>query len=122
MTTEELKNAFLDRQLLKLDEGALAFVFGRELVDAAKSIPEDDASKLILSRKKDLTGLMVHVSSSIVKETFYDKLFEELAETEEELAHGFIRLALTLSYDEDIEAARALAVSKAAEGRGGKKG
>ncbi|MHC4839380.1 MAG: hypothetical protein ACYTDT_00255 [Planctomycetota bacterium] len=117
MPAEELKNAFLDRQLLRLDEGALSFVFGKERVEQAQALSKEEAEALVKSRKEDVKDLMVDVSRRIVIETFYDKLFEELAEVEADLAKGFIALALNVVHDEDIEAARAKAVSEASTKR-----
>ncbi|MEE9312002.1 MAG: hypothetical protein V3V10_06255 [Planctomycetota bacterium] len=121
MSAEELKNAFLDRQLLRLDEGALSFVFGRERVEQTQAMSEQEAQELVKKNHSGLKELMAETGRRIVTETFYDKLFEELAEIEPELAKGFIALALNIAHDAEIEQARAEAVSAAATKSGVKK-
>lgn len=112
MATADFTDAFLDSQYLKLDEGALAFIFSRERVDAAKAMKPERASELLASHRDELVRLYGDVTRRILKDAFYMKLFEELSELEDDVAFAFINLALRRISDEQVEAARVKVVQE----------
>jgi hypothetical protein len=110
MATADFTDAFLDSQYLKLDEGALAFIFSKDRVEAAKALDEAGAQALLETHHEHLVRLYGDVTRRILKDAFYMKLFEELSELEDEVAYAFINLALRRIGDERVEAARVKAV------------
>lgn len=110
MATADFTDAFLDSQYLKLDEGALAFIFSKDRVEAAKALDEADAQALLETHHEQLVRLYGDVTRRILKDAFYMKLFEELSELEDDVAYAFINLALRRIGDEKVEAARVKAV------------
>lgn len=110
MSVADFTDAFLDSQYLKLDEGALAFIFSRERVEAAKAVTPVQAQELLAAHHAELVRLYGDVTKRILKDAFYMKLFEELSELPDEVAFAFINLALRRISDERVEAARVKAV------------
>lgn len=117
MNQTEFVDAFLDRQYLKLDERALGFIFGPERVAAASAQPLPQATAQLAALRERMQHLVVETSRRILRDAFYDRLFEELAALPEPEAGAFINLALGRTADAGIEAARAEAVRQIQEAR-----
>lgn len=112
MQNQEFTDAFLDSQYLKLDEGALSFIFTRERVDAAKLVSVDQARGFLKQHHDALVGLYGTVTKRILKDAFYMELFEELSELDDEVAFAFINLCLRRIEDPAVEQARVKAVQE----------
>ncbi|MBX3472812.1 MAG: hypothetical protein KF754_00310 [Planctomycetes bacterium] len=112
MSNQGFTDAFLDSQYLKLDEGALAFIFTRERVNAARALGADQAAAYLARHHDKLVRLYGDVTRRILKDAFYDSLFEQLSELEDEIAFAFINLCLRRIQDEAVEAARVQAVQE----------
>ena len=110
MAAADFTDAFLDSQYLKLDEGALAFIFSRERVEAAKAVDTARAKQMLAAHRDELVRLYGDVTRRILKDAYYMKLFEELSGLDDEIALAFINLALRRISDEKVEAARVKAV------------
>lgn len=112
MQNQEFTDAFVDSQYLKLDEGALSFIFTRERVDAAKLVSVDQARGFLKRHHDALVGLYGTVTKRILKDAFYMDLFEELSELDDEVAFAFINLCLRRIEDPAVEQARVKAVQE----------
>lgn len=112
MAGTNFTDAFLDSQYLKLDEGALAFIFSRDRVAAARAAEDADLAQWLQKHHATLVDLYGTVTRRILKDAFYDNLFEELSELDNEVATVFINLALRRIQDPDVEAARVKAVQE----------
>ena len=110
-------DAFLDQQYLKLDERALGFIFGPERLAAATSLPVAEAKALLAAHREQVLEIVVDTARRILRDTFYDRLFEELAALPGPVAGAFINLALGRVEDAGIEAARAETVKRIQESR-----
>jgi hypothetical protein len=108
----------LDSQYLKLDEGALSFIFSRALVEKAKALGVQEAQALVRAHHAKLVEMMGTVTARILKDAFYTDLFEQLARQPEDLSLAFVNLALRRVEDEAVEAARAGAVAAYLKKRG----
>lgn len=103
-------DAFLDSQYLRLDEGSLGFIFTPQRVRQAAQVPATELEPLLAANRAEMARLYGDVTRRILKDAFYDRLFEELAELPEDHATLFINLALRRIQDSDVEAARVSAV------------
>lgn len=112
MQSQEFTDAFLDSQYLKLDEGALAFIFTRERVNAAKAVSVETARQYLARHHGQLVGLYGTVTRRILKDAFYMDMFEQLAELDDEVAFAFINLCLRRTEDPEVEQARVKAVQE----------
>lgn len=112
MTSPDFTDAFLDSQYLKLDQGALSFIFTEARVNAALEMPPAKAREALKRHHAELVGLYGDVTKRILKDAFYMGLFEELSELEDEVAYTFINLALRRIEDPEVEAARVKAVQE----------
>lgn len=112
MQNQGFTDAFLDSQYLKLDEGALSFIFTRERVDAAKLVSVDEAVKMLARHHDHLVRLYGTVTKRILKDAFYMDLFEELSGLDDEVAYSFINLCLRRVQDAAVEQARVKAVTE----------
>ncbi len=112
MAGTNFTDAFLDSQYLKLDEGALAFIFSRDRVQTARAAKDADLTQWLQKHHAALVDLYGTVTRRILKDAFYDNLFEELSELPDEVATVFINLALRRIQDADVEAARVKAVQE----------
>jgi hypothetical protein len=110
MNEESFHDAFLDSEYLKLDEGALGFIFTQQRLERALECGDDDVRAMINARRPELVSLVAETAGRILREAFYTRLFEELSELPDELAIPFIHLALRRVTDPEIEAARAQVV------------
>lgn len=104
MEPETFNDAFLDSQYLKLDEGALGFIFTRERL--AKALTAGNVAGMLRDNHAALVDLMGETTRRILHEAFYTRLFEDLSALPDELAFPFIHLALRKLEDPDVEAAR----------------
>ena len=104
-------DAFLDSEYLKLDEGALAFIFTRGRIEAAKALSEEEALALVDANRETLVKLYARATERILREAFYMDLFEELSELEDGIAFAFMNLALGRVQDAEVEAARVKVVA-----------
>lgn len=121
MSGTDFTDAFLDSQYLKLDEGALSFIFSRDRVEAAMLLTVQQAGDLLARHHAQLVGLYGKVTRRILKDAFYMDLFEELAELEDDVAFAFINLALRRIEDPEVESARVKAVQEYQSKRAPKK-
>lgn len=112
MSNQGFTDAFLDSQYLKLDEGALAFIFTRDRVQAAQQVSVDQARAWLDAHRPALVRLYGEVTRRILKEPFYDALFEQLSELDDEVAFTFINLCLRRIEDAEVEQARVAAVQE----------
>ena len=112
MAQDDFIDAFLDSQYLKLDRGALDFIFTRERVERAMVVNEADVTALVETRRDELAAVYADTARRILVEPFYIKLFEALAELEDDLAVPFINLALGRVTDDEVEAARVAVVKE----------
>ncbi len=112
MDNSEFTDAFLDREYLKLDEGALSFIFTRERVEQATGLSVDDAHALLQKHHDEMVALWRDTTKRILMDAFYTELFEELAGKDDDIAFAFINLALGRIQDEQAEAARVEEVSR----------
>ena len=140
MDTTDFNDAFLDSTYLKLDEGALSFIFTPARVKAATAQSVDEADALLKKHQApsspfgssgagDLIQLALSGALStgggtevrkiygdttkrILIEAFYIELFEELAEQPDEVAYAFINLCLRRIEDPVVEEARVAEVRK----------
>ena len=112
MEPEQFNDAFLDTEYLKLDEGALRFIFTPDRVDAALACPEADVRRMLADHHAQVVELFAATTRRILQEAFYMKLFEDLSGLQDHLAYPFIHLALRRIEDAEVEAAR-VAVVKA---------
>ncbi|MCC6572173.1 MAG: hypothetical protein IT462_00145 [Planctomycetes bacterium] len=110
-------DAFLDSTYLKLDEGALAFIFTKERVKQAQALPLEKAKALVAANRDELAKIYSGVARRILKDAFYMNLFVELAELPDDIAFAFMNLCLRRVEDEQVEAARREVVSKIAAQR-----
>ncbi len=117
MSGGDFADAFLDSTYLKLDEGALAFIFTRQRVEKASQLSTAEAAALVAAHRDELARLYAGTARRILKDAFYMQLYEELAELDDELAFAFINLCLRRVEDETIEAARRDVVVKIAASR-----
>lgn len=117
MSGGDFADAFLDSTYLKLDEGALAFIFTRQRVEKASQLTTAEAAALVATHRDELVRLYAGTARRILKDAFYMQLYEELAELDDELAFAFINLCLRRVEDETIEAARRDVVVKIAASR-----
>ena len=108
----DFEDAFLDSEYLKLDEGALAFIFTKERVEAAKALSAEDASARLAKHHEELVRLYGEATKRILMDAFWHDLFEDLADREEDVMFAFINLALGRIEDEEVEAARVAEVKK----------
>ncbi|MCA8914758.1 MAG: hypothetical protein KDB90_05040 [Planctomycetes bacterium] len=112
MEATDFNDAFLDSTYLKLDEGALSFIFTPARVKAATALSIDEAGKLVKANHAALVKIYGDTTKRILIEPFYIELFEELAEQPDEVAYAFINLALRRVEDDEVEAARVTEVKK----------
>ena len=112
METTDFNDAFLDSTYLKLDEGALSFIFTKERVAAAQALSVDEANALLQKHHAELVKLYGDTTKRILLDAFYNDLFEELSAREDEIAFAFINLALRRIEDEEVEGARVSEVKK----------
>jgi len=112
MDQTDFNDAFLDSTYLKLDKGALSFIFTPERVEAALKLSVDGAGALVKKHHAELVKTYGDTTRRILIEPFYMELFEELAEKPDEVAHAFINLAMRRVEDPEIEAARIAEVKK----------
>jgi hypothetical protein len=112
MDVTDFNDAFLDSTYLKLDEGALAFIFTSDRVKAATALSTEDANRLVREHHAALVKMYGDTTRRILIEPFYIELFEELAAQPDEVAYAFINLALRRVEDEQVEAARVAEVKK----------
>ncbi len=112
MQNQGFTDAFLDSQYLKLDEGALAFVFTRDRVEAAKQVSVEDAQQMLARNHDRMIRLYGTVTKRILKDAFYMDMFEELSELDDEVAFAFINLCLRRITDAKVEEARVNAVQE----------
>lgn len=108
----DFEDAFLDSTYLKLDEGALAFIFTKERVDAAKALSIEDARARLQKHHEELVRLYGETTKRILMDAFWHDLFEDLAEREQDVVFAFINLALGRIEDQEVEAARVEEVKK----------
>jgi hypothetical protein len=108
----DFEDAFLDSTYLKLDEGALAFIFTKERVEAAKGLSVEEARERLASHHEELVRLYGETTKRILMDAFWHDLFEDLAEREEDVVFAFINLALGRIEDAEVEAARVAEVKK----------
>ncbi len=106
MEAPDFNDAFLDTQYLKLDEGALGFIFTRERVAKALALSAPDAKRMLADNHGALVDLMAVTTRRILHEAFYTRLFEDLSALPDEQAYPFIHLALRRLDDPEVEAAR----------------
>ncbi|MCB9932371.1 MAG: hypothetical protein H6841_03015 [Planctomycetes bacterium] len=112
MDVSDFNDAFLDSTYLKLDQGALSFIFTAERVKAAQGLGVDAANALLQKHHAELVRLYGDTTRRILVEAFYNDLFEELADLPDEVAWTFINLALRRIEDAQVEAARVAEVKK----------
>ena len=112
MTTTDFNDAFLDSTYLKLDEGALAFIFSKERVEAAQQLSVEEANALLQKHHAELIRLYGETTKRIFIDAFYHDLFEDLSDRDDEVAHVFINLALGRIEDAEVEGARVAEVKK----------
>ncbi|MBZ0136861.1 MAG: hypothetical protein K8I27_10850 [Planctomycetes bacterium] len=109
---DEFEDAFLDSTYLKLDEGALAFIFTKERVQAALGISGGEAQALLDKHRDEMVRIYGETTKRILMDAFWHDLFEDLFEREDEVVFAFINLALGRIKDKDVEAARVAEVKK----------
>ncbi|MCB9896019.1 MAG: hypothetical protein H6839_16415 [Planctomycetes bacterium] len=112
MEATDFNDAFLDSTYLKLDEGALSFIFTPARVKAATALSVEQANLLVQDNHDALVKIYGDTTKRILIEPFYMELFEELAEQPDDVAFAFINLALRRVEDERVEAARVAEVKK----------
>jgi hypothetical protein len=112
MEAGDFNDAFLDSTYLKLDRGALSFIFTPERVDAALKLSVDQASALMKKHHAALVKIYGDTTRRILIEAFYMELFEDLSNEPDEVAHAFINLCMRRIEDPEIEAARVAEVRK----------
>lgn len=112
MEPTDFNDAFLDSTYLKLDEGALAFIFTRPVVQAAQALSVEQAQAYLKKHHATLVSLYGSTTRRILMEAFYTDLFEELSVMDPEVVAAFINLALRRIEDEQVEAARVAEVQK----------
>lgn len=110
--SDDFDDAFLDSTYLKLDDGALAFIFTKERVEAATAISPEEASALLDKHQDELVRIYGETTKRILMDAFWHDLFEDLFEREDEVVFAFINLALGRITDEKVEAARVAEVKK----------
>jgi len=110
--SDDFEDAFLDSTYLKLDEGALAFIFTKQRVEAAKGISPEEAKTLLGKHHAELVRIYGETTKRILMDAFWHDLFEDLFEREDEVVFAFINLALGRISDEAVEAARVAEVKK----------
>jgi hypothetical protein len=116
MEPEQFNDAFLDTEYLKLDEGALRFIFTPERVEAALACPPAQVQQMLTDHHAQIVELFAATTRRILHEAFYMKLFEDLSSLQDHLAYPFIHLALRRIEDAEVESAR-VAVVKAYQAR-----
>src|SRR5690606_27537170 len=94
MEAEEFNDAFLDTEYLKLDEGALGFIFTQERLEKALAVPQSEVQAMLQQHHAEVVELVANTTRRILHEAFYIKLFEDLTALPDELAYPFIHLAL----------------------------
>jgi hypothetical protein len=112
MDVTDFNDAFLDSTYLKLDQGALSFIFTAERVKAAEALSVQQANELLRKHHAELVRLYGNTTRRILVEAFYNDLFEELSELPDEVAWAFINLALRRIEDPEVEGARVAEVKK----------
>jgi hypothetical protein len=112
MDATDFNDAFLDSTYLKLDKGALSFIFTPERVDAALKLSVPAAAALVKGNRETLAGIYGDTAKRILNEPFYMELFEELSEQPDDIAFAFINLCMRRVEDETVEAARVAEVRK----------
>jgi hypothetical protein len=117
MSEAGFHDAWLDTEYLKLDEGALGFVFTRQRLEAALAVEPERVREMLEAKRDELAALYARVTHRILHDEFYTELFEELAELPDEMVFPFIHLVLGRVSDETIEAARVEVVRKFQEKR-----
>lgn len=117
MEASDFNDAFLDTQYLKLDEGALGFIFTRERLAKALAVPAPEVKRMLADNHSALVDLMAVTTRRILHEAFYTQLFEDLAALPDEKAYPFIHLALRKLDDAEVEAARVKVVKAFQEKR-----
>jgi hypothetical protein len=110
MEPAEFNDAFLDTEYLKLDEGALGFIFTPERLEKALACPQPDVLAMLQANHAEVVELFANTTKRILHEAFYMKLFEDLTALPDELAYPFIHLALRRVEDAEVEAARVAVV------------
>lgn len=112
MDTTDFNDAFLDSTYLKLDEGALAFIFTKEKVEAAQKLSVDEANALLQKHHGELVRIYGDATKRILLDAFYHELFEDLIARDDEVVYAFINLALRRIEDPEVEGARVAEVKK----------
>jgi hypothetical protein len=112
MDGTDFNDAFLDSTYLKLDKGALSFIFTPARVDAALKLSVQQAQSLVNEHRDELARIYGDTAKRILNEPFYMELFEELSDQPDEIAHAFINLCMRRVADETVEAARVAEVRK----------
>lgn len=108
----DFEDAFLDSTYLKLDEGALAFIFTKERVQAAQALSVEDAQARLAKHHEEMVRLYGETTKRILMDAFWHDLFEDLSDREEDVVYAFINLALGRISDDEVEAARVAEVKK----------
>jgi hypothetical protein len=112
MDADDFNDAFLDSTYLKLDKGALSFIFTPQRVEAALKLSVDQANALVKKHQAELVKTYGDTTKRILIEAFYMELFEDLSTKADEVAYAFINLAMRRVEDPEVEAARIAEVKK----------
>jgi hypothetical protein len=112
MEGTDFNDAFLDSTYLKLDRGALSFIFTPQRVEAALKLSVPQAQALVHANREELARIYGDTAKRILNEPFYMELFEELSDRPDEIAYAFINLCMRRVEDEAVEAARVAEVRK----------
>jgi hypothetical protein len=106
MEPTDFSDAFLDTEFLKLDEGALGFIFTRERLAGALDVEKPQVQAMLRENHAEVVDLFANTTRRILNEAFYMKLFDDLSALPDELAVPFIHLALRKIEDSEVESAR----------------